>query len=110
MTIAPRFVAMNIVFIWFFFGGIAHFVFTEAEMRIVPPYIPCDHPCSQPCTAHGPHIWPGRGTTATIGVGRHAEQMLRVATSGGAPAARDSEPFSVQSGWGPKPSVIVVLS
>ena len=26
--------------LWFFLGGIAHFVFTEAEMRIVPPYIP----------------------------------------------------------------------
>ncbi len=28
------------VFVWFFVGGIAHFVFTEAEMRIVPPYLP----------------------------------------------------------------------
>ena len=28
------------IFLWFFLGGIAHFVFTEAEMRIVPPYIP----------------------------------------------------------------------
>ena len=28
------------VFIWFFVGGIAHFVATETEMRIVPPYIP----------------------------------------------------------------------
>ena len=28
------------VFIWFFIGGIAHFVFTDAEVRIVPPYIP----------------------------------------------------------------------
>jgi uncharacterized membrane protein len=28
------------VFLWFFLGGIAHFVFTEAEMQIVPPYIP----------------------------------------------------------------------
>ena len=27
------------VFVWFFVGGIAHFVFTEAEMRIVPPFI-----------------------------------------------------------------------
>ena len=32
--------AMAFVFVWFFVGGIAHFVFTEAEMRIVPPYIP----------------------------------------------------------------------
>ncbi len=28
------------VFIWFFVGGIAHFVATDTEMRIVPPYIP----------------------------------------------------------------------
>jgi uncharacterized membrane protein len=27
------------VFLWFFLGGIAHFVATGAEMRIVPPYI-----------------------------------------------------------------------
>jgi uncharacterized membrane protein len=32
--------ALAFVFLWFFLGGIAHFVFTEAEMRIVPPYIP----------------------------------------------------------------------
>jgi uncharacterized membrane protein len=29
-----------VVFLWFFVGGIAHFVATSAEMRIVPPYIP----------------------------------------------------------------------
>ena len=28
------------VFLWFFVGGIAHFAFIEAEMRIVPPYVP----------------------------------------------------------------------
>ncbi|WP_394790695.1 MauE/DoxX family redox-associated membrane protein [Rhodoferax sp.] len=28
------------VFVWFFIGGIAHFVATDTEMRIVPPYIP----------------------------------------------------------------------
>ena len=28
------------VFLWFLIGGIAHFVATELEMRIVPPYIP----------------------------------------------------------------------
>ena len=28
------------VFLWFFVGGIAHFVATETEMRIVPPYVP----------------------------------------------------------------------
>ncbi|CDS54006.1 hypothetical protein [Polaromonas sp. CG9_12] len=32
--------ALGCVFLWFFIGGIGHFVFTEAEMRIVPPYIP----------------------------------------------------------------------
>ena len=32
--------ALAFVFLWFFVGGIAHFVFTELEMRIVPPYIP----------------------------------------------------------------------
>ncbi|RZI97369.1 MAG: hypothetical protein EOO54_29825 [Haliea sp.] len=31
---------MAFVFLWFFIGGIAHFVFTETEMRIVPPTIP----------------------------------------------------------------------
>lgn len=28
------------VFLWFFFGGLAHFFFTETEMRIVPPWVP----------------------------------------------------------------------
>ena len=28
------------VFLWFFIGGIAHFVATETEMRIVPPFVP----------------------------------------------------------------------
>ncbi|MYN40888.1 hypothetical protein GTP55_16090 [Duganella sp. FT109W] len=28
------------VFIWFFVGGILHFVATDTEARIVPPYIP----------------------------------------------------------------------
>ena len=32
--------ALAVVFIWFFAGGIAHFLFVEAQMRIVPPYIP----------------------------------------------------------------------
>ena len=32
--------ALAFVFLWFFIGGIAHFVFTEAEMRIVPPWVP----------------------------------------------------------------------
>ena len=32
--------ALAFVFLWFFVGGLAHFVFTELEMRIVPPSIP----------------------------------------------------------------------
>lgn len=32
--------ALGFVFLWFFVGGIAHFAFTDLEMRIVPPYIP----------------------------------------------------------------------
>lgn len=28
------------VFLWFLVGGIAHFAFTETEMRIVPPWVP----------------------------------------------------------------------
>ena len=33
-------VALAAVFAWFFVGGIAHFVFTDAQMRIIPPYVP----------------------------------------------------------------------
>lgn len=32
--------ALWFVICWFFLGGIAHFAFTELEMRIVPPFIP----------------------------------------------------------------------
>ena len=28
------------MFLWFLIGGIAHFVATETEVRLVPPYIP----------------------------------------------------------------------
>jgi len=35
-----RHLGLTFVFIWFLVGGIAHFVFTDAEARIVPPYIP----------------------------------------------------------------------
>ena len=35
-----RRLGLAFIFIWFLLGGIAHFVFTKAEMRIVPPYIP----------------------------------------------------------------------
>ena len=31
---------LAVVFLWFFIGGVAHFVATDAEMRVVPPYIP----------------------------------------------------------------------
>ena len=33
-------VALVCVFLWFLLGGIAHFAFTAAEMRIVPDWIP----------------------------------------------------------------------
>ena len=32
--------ALVFVFLWFAIGGVAHFVFTETQMRIVPPSIP----------------------------------------------------------------------
>ena len=35
-----RRVALGFIFLWFFIGGIAHFAFTEIEMRIVPPWMP----------------------------------------------------------------------
>lgn len=31
---------LTVVFLWFFIGGMAHFVATEAEMRIVPSWMP----------------------------------------------------------------------
>lgn len=34
------YVALVFVFLWFSLGGVAHFVFTESEMRIVPPWVP----------------------------------------------------------------------
>lgn len=33
----PTRAALVIVFCWFALGGAAHFLFTEAQMRIVPP-------------------------------------------------------------------------
>lgn len=33
-------VALWFVFFWFLLGGIAHFVFTDLEVRVVPPQIP----------------------------------------------------------------------
>ena len=35
-----RRIGLSFVFLWFLLGGIAHFVATETEMRIVPPYVP----------------------------------------------------------------------
>src|SRR5450631_2181752 len=35
-----RRIGLILVFLWFLFGGVAHFSLTEAEMRIVPPAIP----------------------------------------------------------------------
>jgi len=35
-----RVFGLIMVFLWFSIGGIAHFVATDVEMRIVPPYIP----------------------------------------------------------------------
>ncbi len=32
--------ALIFIFLWFFIGGIAHFVFTDAQMHIVPPWLP----------------------------------------------------------------------
>lgn len=36
----PARAALVFVFLWFAIGGVAHFVFTEAQVRIVPPWIP----------------------------------------------------------------------
>ncbi|MEO6064955.1 MAG: hypothetical protein ABIP49_04135 [Lysobacterales bacterium] len=34
-----RLAGLGFVFLWFLIGGVAHFVFTDVEMRIVPPCI-----------------------------------------------------------------------
>lgn len=39
-SVPPRALALGFVFLWFLIGGIAHFVATDLEMRIVPPYVP----------------------------------------------------------------------
>ena len=36
----PQIIGLAIVFLWFFIGGIAHFVATDLEATVVPPYIP----------------------------------------------------------------------
>ena len=35
-----RRLGLAFVFLWFLIGGLVHFVATDLEMRIVPPYIP----------------------------------------------------------------------
>lgn len=40
MTPARTRLALGFVFLWFFLGGLAHFFFTEAQMRIIPPWVP----------------------------------------------------------------------
>ena len=35
-----QFAGLAFIFVWFFVGGIMHFVATDIEARIVPPYIP----------------------------------------------------------------------
>jgi uncharacterized membrane protein len=35
-----RLVGLIVVFLWFFIGGVAHFVATDLEMRVVPPWVP----------------------------------------------------------------------
>ena len=36
----PKVLGLAFVFLWFFIGGIAHFAFTDLEMKIVPPWLP----------------------------------------------------------------------
>jgi uncharacterized membrane protein len=40
MTPLLKRIGLILVFLWFLFGGVAHFSLTEVEMRIVPPVIP----------------------------------------------------------------------
>jgi uncharacterized membrane protein len=40
MTHLLKRIGLIVVFLWFLFGGVAHFSLTEVEMRIVPPLIP----------------------------------------------------------------------
>lgn len=37
-----KMLGLSFIFLWFFVGGIAHFAFTDLEMKIVPPWLP-DH-------------------------------------------------------------------
>lgn len=40
MTLVLKRIGLILVFLWFLFGGVAHFSLTEVEMRIVPPAVP----------------------------------------------------------------------
>jgi uncharacterized membrane protein len=40
VTAVLKRVGLILVFVWFLFGGVAHFALTDMEMRIVPPAIP----------------------------------------------------------------------
>jgi len=40
MTHLLKRIGLIVVFLWFLFGGVAHFSLTEVEMRIVPPLVP----------------------------------------------------------------------
>ena len=35
-----RRIGLAFIFLWFLIGGLAHFVATDTEVRLVPPYIP----------------------------------------------------------------------
>jgi uncharacterized membrane protein len=40
MLTRPRIIGLVVVFLWFLLGGAAHFLATQLEMRIVPPFVP----------------------------------------------------------------------
>ncbi len=42
-----RLAGLTFIFRWIAIGGTAHFVATDAEMRIVPPLIPWSHAAAQ---------------------------------------------------------------
>jgi uncharacterized membrane protein len=69
-----KFVALWFIFLWFLLGGIAHFVATDAEMRVAPPYIP----------------WP----RAAVLVSGGCELLGAAGCFGGRPDARQVSGFS----------------